>query len=89
MVVAYQKGLEAVAAALSGFGYQTVPFGQSGVPIDALIYTGQDGFAPISQLSSAGEDQIGRLGIFIVNVRGKSVAEIVEMLQRRMYSPLF
>lgn len=84
MTVAIQNGLENLASSLRDYGFDVVKYGQYNYPIDALIYSGTH--MPYTSSVSSGENTGG---VFMVNAYGKSPSEIVQILQRRTYTPLF
>ncbi|MGI6169582.1 MAG: hypothetical protein ACOYI4_07785 [Christensenellales bacterium] len=81
MVVAYQEGLEYLAHSLSQHGFQPVPYAQSRYA-DALLYH-ETGQGLLNRLPG----DTGRL--LLVNVYGKSLQQIIDILNHRTYTPLF
>lgn len=92
MVVAIEKDLVDLKNSLRERGFEVVDLETYNYPIDAIIYEGNafqishisKNNMPESQMSTR-----GNYGVFIINSIGKSVDEIIDMLQHRSYSPLF
>lgn len=85
MTVAVQKGLEHLAEALRGYGFDVVIYGEYQYPVDALVYMGER--MPLTQSVSSANH--AHHGVFMINARGKSTDEIAQILNRRTYTPLF
>lgn len=98
MVVAVQRGLGHIKDKLREKGYEVVTLGEYNYPIDAMIYTGSSPeSAHISKNNmpnltshNMGFGDTGRsYGVLMVNAANKTIAQIEEILKRRVYSPLF
>jgi hypothetical protein len=81
MVVAYQEGLEYLADTLLQHGFTPVAYENSRYA-DALIY-----YEEASGLLNKLPGNTGRL--LLINAYGKSPEQIVDILKRRTYTPLF
>lgn len=83
MTVAVQSCTDDVKQELVSMGYDIVDFNSYTGYADAIIYTGH-----ISNTFSeniTGSDN----GIFVINAEGKTAYEIDNILQKRLYSPIF
>lgn len=93
MVIAVQKGLNAIGCALKDRGYEVVDAESYQYPIDAMVYEGNS--FQISYISrnnmpvEMSTNSRANYGIFIINASGKSIDQIEDMLKTRYYSPLF
>ena len=85
MTVAIQPGLENLANALRGYGFDVVDYENYPYPVDALVYVGSGIMQNISLCSTVHNPY----GIFLVNAYGKSAEDIADILNRRTYTPLF
>ncbi|SHJ27245.1 YkuS family protein [Lutispora thermophila] len=93
MIIAIEKGLENIKQQLESRGYKCFYIGEEGVA-DAIIYKDKDNHpyfevnkSSILNLSnSTGTKCIGAL---LINSQGKNIEEIMDILNRRTYSPLF
>ena len=83
MVISATNCSESVRCELEKMGYEFVEFGLNTGYVDAILYTGH--------LSSTFESGIcgDSNGIFVINAEGKTAAEIDNILQKRLYSPIF
>ena len=77
MTVAYQSGLETMAAELRAMGFDMVPMGEAA---EACIFRGTGGLT--AQSAAPG-------GVLMVEVSGRTAASVAHILQSRLYSPLF
>ena len=64
--------------------FTVVPFGKSGVPVDALLYYDEDFISRNGLLM----DTQTVHGVLLVNSRGKSIDDIADILRSRTYGPL-
>ncbi|MCX7922903.1 MAG: YkuS family protein [Clostridia bacterium] len=93
IIVAVQRGLEAIKHELKHKGYEVVELETYNYPIDAIIYEGS--LMQISHISSNNMpiemrvDGRTNYGVFMINSTGKSIDQIERMLKTRCYSPLF
>jgi hypothetical protein len=91
--IAYQRGLESIAAGLQQRGYTVFEYGESQEPYDVLLYDGAENsaFYQILNANSPYMNDMGSSspGVFLVNTSGKSLEEIAHILERKSYSPLF
>lgn len=85
MIIAVQDGLEKLAREISKYGIKTLMCSECECAVDAFIYIGEH--MPTLQSVSASTAQSG--GVFMINAYGKSAEEIVDILNRRTYTPLF
>lgn len=92
IVVAVQSHLHHVKNALKLKGYDVVDAEHYAYPIDALIYEGNSFQISYISRNNMPETSMGgrsNYGVFMINSMGKSIEEIVDMLETRYYSPLF
>lgn len=93
MIIAIEKGLNYIKRELEKRGYDTFYIGERSVA-DAIIYKNIDSH-PYFQVSSApttsllNSNTIDSRGAFLINAENKSFEEILEVLERKTYSPLF
>ncbi len=85
MVVAVQQGLNHIKAQLRQMGYETVTYGDYPYPVDALVYYGSLSRRSVLQATVPQQKK----GMLLVCADNKTVAEIAEVLNRRLYTPLF
>lgn len=85
MIVAVQQGLHHIKEQLIQMGYETVTYGTYPYPVDVLIYHGS--LKQRSALQASVPQQ--KKGMLLVCADNKTVAEISEVLKRRLYTPLF
>ncbi len=84
MIVAVQKGMDYMKSGLRKLGYDVVDYGDYKYPVDAIVYTsGEEGFTMSAGVYSPAN------GVFMVNAKDKTPAEVNEILKRRLYTPLF
>jgi hypothetical protein len=92
IIVAVQKGLDAVKNGLKEKGFEVVDLETYSYPIDAIVYEGDSFQISYVSRNNMPEMTMGKranYGVFIVNSFGKTVDEITDMLKTRYYSPLF
>ena len=98
MVVAVQRGLGHIKDKLREMGYEIVTLGDYNYPIDAIVYTGSSvntSFVTNSNMPAFTShtmpmDGSSRsYGVLMVNAEGKTIAQIDQILKKRVYSPLF
>ncbi|MGI6707132.1 MAG: YkuS family protein [Clostridia bacterium] len=90
--IAYQRGLETIAAGLQERGYIVFEYGTSQEPYDVLLYDGavNSAFYQTLDVNAPYMHDMGSApGVFLVNTSGKSLEEIAHILERKSYSPLF
>ncbi|NLX70285.1 MAG: hypothetical protein GX024_05235 [Clostridiales bacterium] len=94
-VIAVQRGLEQIMNQLNKLGYKTVYYDEIDSPVDALVYI-QDNDANslvnINQLLSQQNltpAYPGSHGTVLINANNKSINDIVQIIENRVYSPLF
>lgn len=93
MIIAVEKGLDDIKQQLESRGYECFYIGEEGIA-DAVIYKDKDNHpyfevnkSSMTNLSnSIGGQSIGAL---LINAQGKTIEEILNILNRRTYSPLF
>ncbi len=85
MIIAVQDGLEKLAREISKYGIKTLMCSECECVVDAFIYIGEH--MPTLQSVSASTAQSE--GVFMINAYQKSAEEIVDILNRRTYTPLF
>ena len=84
MVISLSPELIHLKHPLEDRGFSTVPFSETNLPVDALLYDDENFISRNGLLTSARTTQ----GILFVNVRNKSIQEIETILKERTYSPL-
>ncbi len=84
MIVAVQKGLGNTGEQLRSRGFDVVTYGEYNYPIDAVVYMGTEN-SPVTQNMSIS----GGSSVLMVNATGKTPGQIAQILNRRLYSPLF
>ena len=92
IIVAVQKGLDAVKNGLKEKGFEVVDLETYSYPIDAIVYEGDSFQISYVSRNNMPEMIMGKrsnYGVFMINSLGKTVGEIVDMLKKRYYSPLF
>ena len=80
--VAYQPGLERFANALKQYGFSVYPWRSEGI-FDALIFSEEKNTGFLSRIKT------GKKSVFMLNVCALSPANAANMLQTRLYSPVF
>ncbi|HBL81460.1 MAG TPA: hypothetical protein DD391_02495 [Clostridiales bacterium] len=88
MVIAVEKGLDAMKSYLSERGFQVVDLDSSQV-FDAAVYENLGFFnipTPNQVTAKAGT---GQAGTFLVCARGKTPQEVETMLRQKAYGNLF
>lgn len=93
MIIAIEKGLTDIKEALEEKGYETFFIGEKPLA-DAIIYKNryshpyfQVNNMPITSLQSS--NTVGFNGALLINAENKSMEEILQILEKRIYSPLF
>ena len=76
--VAYQKSAGRLRELLSEMGYELFPY-EEGVPYDALLF--EENILP--------RPTPGERGTLLINSTGLTESQVGEILERRLYSPLF
>ncbi len=85
MIIAVQNGLEKLAHEIGEYGIKTLMCCECDCVVDALIYIGDS----MPDLQSLRASTVQNRGVFMINAYGKSAGEIVDILNRRTYTPLF
>ncbi|MFZ5353912.1 MAG: YkuS family protein [Bacillota bacterium] len=93
MRIAIQKGLDNLMNELKNQGYDVFVIGENKMA-DAVLYKEADTYPyyEVNNIPSAASSTYGdniNYGALLVNVTNKSINEIIEILNRRTYSPLF
>ncbi len=93
MNIAIQKGLEQLKGQLENRGHKVSYIGDNKM-VDAIVYreTNSYPYYEVNNVPSAftsGFDNHAVYGALIVNAANKSLEEILEILDKRVYSPLF
>lgn len=83
MKVALQKGFPKLKKQLTVMGYDVVDYGDYKYPVDAIIYKG----VMMSVVNAS--DASVQNSVLLVDANGKNAAQISEILQRKLYTPLF
>lgn len=92
MVIALQRGLEDIKEKLENRGYEVFYIGENRVA-DAVLYAEADShpYYEVNNVPSAVSGTMNgkaAYGALLVNVRNKSFDEIINILEKRVYSPL-
>ncbi len=92
MVIAIQKGLEDLKSELESRGNEVFYIGENKVA-DAVLYKEVDThpYYEVNNVSSAAAASTGgsaSFGALLVNVTNKSIDDIIQILEKRVYSPL-
>ena len=83
MIIAIDKKLKKLKKELEEMGYDAVVFGEYNYPIDAVVFAGITGnlinntHVPLNET------------VLYVDSRGKTAREVSDILQKKLYSPLF
>jgi hypothetical protein len=93
MVIAIERGLEQIKTELERRGNEVFYIGENKV-VDAVLYKEVDShpFYEVNNIPSAASMHYsgnGAFGALLINVTNKSIEEIMQILERRVYSPLF
>lgn len=91
MIIAVQRGLENLKKELENRGYEVFYIGEHKTA-DAVLYNEVDTYPyyEVNNLSLAVSDDTNHAyGALLLNVTNKSTEEILSILERRTYSPLF
>ena len=83
MIVAVQKGLTNMKEGLSSLGFDTVVYGEYNYPIDAIVYRG------ISSALMMSTEPFHSNSVFLVDCSNKTPKEVADILNRKLYTPLF
>ncbi|MDF2520309.1 MAG: hypothetical protein K0R84_937 [Clostridia bacterium] len=93
MNIAIQRGLESLVNVLESHGHRVFYIGENQVA-DAVLYNEMDTYPYYevnnipSVTSATAAENIG-YGALLLNVSNKSEDEILRILDRRLYSPIF
>ena len=92
MVIAIQRGLENIKDELESRGNEVFYIGENRMA-DAILYKEVDTYPyyEVNNLPSAPGASIGgntAYGALLINITNKSMEDIVQMLEKRVYSPL-
>jgi hypothetical protein len=92
MVIAIQKGMENIKSVLESRGNEVFYIGENKVA-DAVLYKEVDThpYYEVNNVPSAVAQSIGgnaSFGALLVNVTNKSIDDIINILEKRVYSPL-
>ncbi len=95
-IIAIQRGLDYIKNQLDQLGYKVVFYDEASFPVDALIYLEENNDNTLlninkylSQQFSMVNPAYNRSGTILINAKNKSIDEIVQIIERRAYSPLF
>lgn len=95
-VIAVQKGLNNIKNQLNRLGYKVVFYEEASCPVDALIYLETNNDNTLLNINRYLSQQYAMLnsahnypGTILINAKDKSLDEIVQIIERRSYSPLF
>ena len=89
MTVAVQYGLDGIKQQLILNGFDVVTYGENNCPIDALVYASSISIEQIQHYANLTSAKTSARGIFLVNAQNKTADEIIQILIRRSYSPVF
>lgn len=93
-VIAIERGMDELKAALEQRGYQTVFEDEIGSYVSTYVYEdpnilGQQAFHASLNNSLLSGTEADNASIFLVNAKGKTPDEVIAMIENRVYSPLF
>lgn len=93
MVIAIQRGLENIKGELESRGNEVFYIGENRTA-DAVVYKEIDTYPyyEVNNIPSAASASIGgnmSYGALLVNVTNRSIEDIINILEKRVYSPLF
>ncbi|MFO7154069.1 MAG: YkuS family protein [Caldicoprobacter oshimai] len=95
-VIAVQRGLDYIKNQLNQLGYKAVFYDEANYPIDALIYLEENNDNTLLNINKYLSQQYTMLtpaynysGAILINAKDKDIDEIVQIIERRVYSPLF
>ncbi|NLO81978.1 MAG: hypothetical protein GX094_02835 [Clostridiales bacterium] len=94
-IIAVQRGLEQIMSNLEKLGYKTLYYDEINSPIDALIYYQEAEADTLVNLNRLLSQQFEThpyqkpFGAILINARGKSTEDIVNIIENRLYEPLF
>lgn len=83
MTVAVQKCLTQMKDSLSALGFETVYYGEYKRAIDAIVYNGIS-----SEIMMKSEPSYSG-SVLLVDCTNKTPAEVADILNRKLYTPLF
>ena len=96
MIVAIERGLEGFKEKLEQRGYQVVYHEDYSYPVDAYIYMNHSNWMEVNEdlwpeLTSSVEKRSKHKlhGVLMINAQNKSIDQIEQILNNRVYSPLF
>lgn len=91
-VVALEDGLEDIGEFLRSRGYITVPWGQSNMAVDAVVYTGRKleniYNTAYNQAADSLSEDIGEsapYGVLLVNAQDRTPEEVYQIIKNRVY----
>lgn len=92
MVIAIQKGLENIKKELENRGNEVFYIGENRLA-DAVLYKEVDTYPyyEVNNIPSAAEASVGgntAYGALLINVTNKTIGDIMQILEKRVYSPL-
>lgn len=94
MLIAIDKGLDDLKSILISRGYNVIDI-EKAKTADAILYKEKDRHPYYevnniqSAVSSTDSDENTAYGAILINVNGKTIDDIVSILNKRVYSPLF
>ncbi len=95
VIIGIQKGLDSLKEQLEKRGYYVVEAEQFQHGVDVYIYRGiqaegvLENFSVTKQAPMAGIRDSSSLGVLMINAYNKTIDEIEEILQNRVYTSLF
>jgi hypothetical protein len=91
-VIALEDGLEDIGEFLRSRGYITVPWGQSNMAVDAVVYTGRKleniYNTAYNQAADSLSEDIGEsapYGVLLVNAQDRTPEEVYQIIKNRVY----
>ena len=84
MIIAVQKGMGDTGEQLRARGFDVVTYGEYNYPIDAVVYMGNKQSPLMMNMTADNQSSV-----LMVNATGKTPDDIEEILNRRLYTPLF
>lgn len=89
--IAYQKGLETLADTLQQKGFQLISFQADSIGYDTLLYYEDQNHLFFQQFTKSviHHSTSNNSGALLINVCNLSAEEVVNILSRRTYTPLF
>jgi hypothetical protein len=82
--IAIQNNLEELRNELAGRGYEIIDFNDKG-HVDAVVYT--DDYSGIKSINN--EAGVNPLGAVLINARGKTIEQVIYVIESRRYEGLF